>query len=409
MIIENKLKGLFISTALVALSSNLLFAQKSNLNKSELAGGNINTITTAVPFLTISPDSRAGAMGDAGCASSPDINSMAWNASKYAFMEKQMGFSLNYTPWLRNLVPDINLGYLSGYKKIDKNQTVGAALRYFSLGEIQFTDDQGNSTGQFTPNEFSVDVAYARKLSDNFSAGLTMRYIYSNLTGGLQLGSISSKPGQSVAADISMTYRKPNIKLGDKKALFTFGTNISNIGAKISYTDQTRKDFIPTNLRLGTGLAIKMDDYNSLGIILDINKLLVPTPPIKDYSTNPATITAGKDNNVGIVTGIGQSFYDAPGGAKEELKELIYCGGLEYWYDNLFAFRAGMFFEDKTKGNRQYVTVGAGLRYNVFGVDLAYLAPINGQQSPLQNTLRFTLTFDFDAFKSQNKDNAISE
>ena len=229
-----------------------------------------------------------------------------------------------------------------------------------------------------------------------------MRYIYSNLTGGLQIGSTASRPGRSVAADASATYRKPKVDLGSKKGTLSFGINISNIGAKISYTDQTRRDFLPTNLRLGSGLTVNLDDYNSIAFVLDINKLLIPSPPVKDYSTNPATITSGLDNNVGVVTGMLQSFYDAPGGSKEEVKEMIYCGGFEYWYDKLFAFRTGFFFEDKTKGNRQYVSFGAGLRYNVFGLDLAYLAPINGQQSPLQNTLRFTLTFDFDAFKSQN-------
>ncbi|MCC7050152.1 MAG: type IX secretion system outer membrane channel protein PorV [Bacteroidia bacterium] len=372
----------------------------SSIKTSQLAGGSINTITTAVPFLTISPDSRAGGMGDAGVASTPDINSMHWNASKYAFMEKNMGLGINYTPWLRALVPDINLAYLSGYKKIDKAQVLAASLRYFSLGTIQFTDEQGNNTGQFNPNEFSLDVAYARKLSENFAAGLAMRYVYSNLTGGLGLSN-GAKAGMTAAADISMTYKKP-VQLGAKKSNFVIGANISNIGAKLTYSTPQNRDFIPTNLRTGVGLHLNLDDYNKLNFILDINKLLVPKPPVKDYRTNPATIIAGKDNNIGVVSGILQYFYDAPGGPKEELHELIYAGGLEYWYDNLFAFRGGMFFEDKTKGNRQYVTFGAGLRYNVFGIDLSYLAPINGQQSPLQNTLRFTLTFDFDAFKVQN-------
>jgi hypothetical protein len=371
-----------------------------SITTNQLGGGSINTITTAVPFLTISPDSRAGGMGDAGAASTADVNSLHWNASKYAWTEKNMGLGINYTPWLRSLVPDINLAYLSGYKKIDKTQTIASSLRYFSLGTIQFTDEQGNNTGQFNPNEFAFDVAYARKLSDNFSAGLAMRYIYSNLTGGLGLSN-GAKAGMTGAADVSMTYVKP-IKVGTKKSNFVLGVNISNIGAKLTYSTPQNRDFIPTNLRIGSGLHLNLDDYNKLNIILDINKLLVPTPPIKDYKTNPPAIIAGKDNKVGVVTGILQSFYDAPGGAKEEIRELIYAGGLEYWYDNLFAFRTGLFFEDKTKGNRQYVTFGAGLRYNVFGIDLSYLAPINNQQSPLQNTLRFTLTFDFDAFNNQN-------
>lgn len=398
-----KLKNSLLTISLcfaVAILSNAQTLKGTNQISGYSDTNVINTITTAVPFLTISPDSRAGGMGDAGVASTADANSMHWNASKYAFTEKNLGFGLNYTPWLRALVPDINLAYLSGYKKLDKSQTIAASMRYFSLGTIQFTDEQGNNTGQFNPNEFAFDVAYARKLSENFSAGLAMRYIYSNLTGGLGLNT-GARAGMTGAADLSMTYRKP-VKLGAKKANFILGANISNIGAKLTYSTPQNRDFIPTNLKLGTGLQINLDDYNKLNVILDINKLLVPTPPIKDYKTNPATIIAGRDNNVGVVSGILQSFYDAPGGASEELRELIYCGGLEYWYDNLFAFRAGMFFEDRTKGNRQYVTFGAGLRYNVFGIDLSYLAPVNGQQSPLQNTLRFTLSFDFDAFKSQN-------
>lgn len=384
---------------------------KSLKNKTELGGG-INAITTAVPFLLIAPDSRAGGMGDAGVATSPDANSIHWNPAKLGFATKELGMAISYTPWLRNLVPDINLAYLSGYKKIDDDQTFGASLRYFSLGNITFTDEQGTQTGQFRPNEFAIDVAYARKLSDNFSGGIALRYINSNLTGGITVGGAQSKAGQAVAADVSMYYVKPDVAVGEKTGTFTFGTNISNIGNKISYTETAEKDFIPINLKLGPALMVDLDDYNQVTFALDINKLLVPTPPL--YDTLPGgspkvgpdgkrIILSGKDPDRAIASGMFGSFTDAPGGGGEELRELTYSIGMEYWYDKLFAFRTGYFYEHATKGNRKFFTIGAGLRYNVFGLDLSYLIPTQ-QNNPLQNTLRFTLSFDFDAFKSQNTD-----
>jgi hypothetical protein len=369
----------------------------------------INTITTAVPFLIIAPDSRGGAMGDAGVATSPDANSIHWNPSKLAFSEKKLGFSLNYTPWLKQLVSDIHLAYLSGYTKIGKDQAVGASLRYFSLGNITFTDNGGNVISDFKPNEFAVDGVYSRKLSKNWSGGLALRYIYSNLTGGINVQGANSKIGQSVAADVSAYYRKPDISMGDKKATFAFGVNISNIGAKISYTETSEKDFLPINLRIGPALTTHLDEYNDLTFTIDFNKLLVPTNPLYDTLPSGApkivngqkVILQGKDPDRPVAAGMLQSFSDAPGGISEELTEITYSIGMEYWYDKLFAFRAGYFYEDPFKGNRKFLTVGAGLKYNVFGIDLSYLVP-TGQQSPLGNTLRFTVHFDFDAFKSQN-------
>jgi len=379
---------------------------KTNLGQDS----SINTITTAVPFLLIAPDSRAGAMGDAGVASSPDPNSIHWNASKLAFSEKEFGLSISYTPWLRALVPDINLAYLSGFKKIGKDQALAGSLRYFSLGDITFTDISGNEIGQFRPNEFAVDLAYARKLSELFSGGIALRYIYSNLTGGINVQGADSKPGTSVAADISVYHQNSNIKVGDKKGKYALGLNISNIGSKISYTETSEKDFIPINMRLGGRLTVNLDDYNEISFLGDFNKLLVPTPPIYDTISGGAPkigpdgkkiILAGEDPDRAVASGIFGSFSDAPGGGKEELRELTYSIGMEYWYDKLFAFRAGYFYEHPTKGNRQYFTIGAGLRYNVFGLDLAYLIPTQ-QRNPLQNTLRFTLVFDFDSFKSDS-------
>lgn len=373
--------------------------------------GQVNTITTAVPFLMIAPDSRHGGMGDAGVASSPDVNSIHWNASKLAFAEKQFGIGVSYTPWLRQLVDDINLAYLSGFYKLDKKtpQALAFSLRYFSLGNITFTDVVGNTIGDFKPNEFAIDVAYATKLSDNFSVGMAARYINSNLTNGVEVGGSATRPGRAFAVDISSYYNNKEIEIGGKKSSISAGLNISNIGSKISYSTRSAdsRDFIPINMKLGSALTIQPDDYNLLTFMVDFNKLLVPTPPVYfsdslDIDGNPV-IQAGKDPNVSVAQGMIQSFSDAPGGFKEELREINPSIGFEYWYDKQFAFRMGYFHEHPTKGNRQYFTVGAGLRYNVFGLDFAYLIPSSkGNQSPLKNTLRFTLTFDFDAFKDQN-------
>ena len=375
--------------------------------------GQINTITTAVPFLQIAPDSRAGGMGDYGVATTPDPNSIHWNPSKLAFIEKNGGFSVSYTPWLRALVNDINLAYLSGYKKLKNDQTIAASLIYFSLGSIDFTDDNAVKYYTFSPSEWAIDVAYARKLGENFSGGLALRYIYSNLTGGvaIQNGTVTTHAGTSVAADISTYYRK-EIEVSKKKSLLAFGLNISNIGTKISYTDTKVKDFIPTNFRLGTNLKIELDKYNSIAFGADINKLLVPTPPVykRDstgnyvYQDGNKVVLAGKDpTNVSVASALFSSWGDAPAGFSEELREFTYSIGTEYWYDNQFAIRAGYFHEASTKGNRKFFTIGAGLRYNVFGLDFAYLIPTT-QRNPLENTLRFTLLFNFDAPKDDSSD-----
>ena len=369
----------------------------------------INTITTAVPFLMIAPDARAGALGDAGVSTSPDANSMHWNPAKYAFIEKQMGFSLSFSPWLRKLVNDIYLGYLTGYYKTDDRQTVAMGLRYFSLGEILFTDEIGNPLNYYNPYEFAIDGTYARKFSEKWSGGIAGRFIYSNLTQGQYVGGAESSAGISVAADVSVYYQS-DVEMGDIDGRVAFGLNISNIGNKISYSaTNIKKDFIPTNFRIGPSLLINIDEYNSLTFMIDINKLLVPTPPIYLRDTNgqfvvgpdgEKVIAEGMDPDVSVVQGMLQSWYDAPGGFAEEMREFSFGGGVEYWYNKLFAIRGGFFYEDKTKGNRKFFTLGAGLRYNVFSIDFAYLIPLE-QQNPLENTLRFTLLFDFDAFKGQ--------
>jgi long-subunit fatty acid transport protein len=429
------------SQNIVSTSSNLI-GQDNDYNDLQL-----NTITTAVPFLMIAPDARGGSMGDIGAATSPDANSIHWNASKLAFAEKSMGVSMAYTPWLRNLVPDISLSYLSFYKKISDRQAFGTSLRYFSLGNIQFTDQFGQQTRQFNPNEFAIDGAYALKLSERFSGGVALRYVYSNLTGGVNVVGADTKPGQSVAFDLSGYYENDDMSVGGKDLTTAFGFNFSNIGAKMAYSNTAKRDFIPHNMKLGSRATVDLDDYNSLTFSFDINKLLVPTPPVYKRDSNNAivigadgnyVIGAGGDPDRGTANGIFGSFSDAPGvilrdaagnpienpdgtyqvdpGSvfREEMREFTLGLGMEYWYDDQFAVRAGYFTEHVTKGNRKFFSIGAGLRYNVFALDFTYLIPayFNSQNivqnSPLQNTLRFTLTFDFDAFKAQNENEAVN-
>ncbi len=376
----------------------------------QFARTGLNPITTSVPFLLIAPESRGGAMGDAGVASSPDANSMHWNCSKLAFIEKKSGVSVAYTPWLKTLVPDIALAYLSGFYKISSKGTIGTSLRYFSLGEIQFTNDQNVNLNKFTPNEFAYDIGYSHRLNKHFSGGLTARYIYSNLTGGFDPQG-AGKAANAVAADLS-GYYNTDIKLGSKKGVFAAGINISNLGNKVRYSDSGKKNFIPSNLKLGTSLKLDVDDYNSLTIMVDFNKLLVPTLPI--YATDSTgkyildsdgnkKIERGRNPDVSVPQGVFQSFYDAPGGFREELTEINISAGLEYWYDKQFALRAGFFYENPNKGNRQYFTLGAGLKYSIFNLDFSYLVSTM-RNNPLDNTLRFTLSFAFDDIKDEKKE-----
>ncbi len=371
---------------------------RAQISVGELAG-QVNAIQTAVPFMTITPDSRAGGMGDAGVATTPDINSQHWNASKYAFKEGKWGVGISYSPWLHNLVPDINLAYLAGYYRLDKLQTVSMSLRYFSIGEIEFTDEWASLIRVYNPNEFAIDAGYARAFSEKVSAGLVFRFIYSNLTGGTGAGGSDTRPGMSFAADVNMYYHT-DVTLGDKDGNAAFGMNISNIGTKMAYTPNQEPDFLPTNLRIGGSLGIDLDKYNRMNFALDLNKLLVPTPPIYDDSTGE--ISAGMDPDVSVPVGMLHSFYDAPGGFKEEFHEITWSVGTEYWYNQLLALRGGFFYEHETKGNRKYFSMGVGLRLNVFAVDFSYLIPLH-QNNPLAGTLRFTLLFDFDKFKNQNK------
>ncbi|MDX5321627.1 MAG: type IX secretion system outer membrane channel protein PorV [Bacteroidota bacterium] len=371
--------------------------------------GQQNAITTTVPFLMISPDARGGAMGDVGAATPADPNSGHWNPAKFAFIEKPGGVSLTYTPWLRQLVDGVSISYLSAYGKINKRSTLAGSLRFFSLGNINYTDDKGNSIGTFNPSEYALDGFYSTQLSKHFSMGVGVRFIYSNLIGNLT--STTTRPGVAGAADLGMYYTNKK-KLESKKMMdYAIGLAITNIGNKITYTSDAQRDFIPINLRLGGYAGVQVDDYNHVGIALDFNKLLVPTPPLFELDSDGQIVIGGggpvvaygKSNDVPVLEGMFQSFGDAPNGFKEEMQEVQISVGGEWWYQKQFAVRAGYFNEHKNKGNRKFMTFGIGVRYNVFGLDVSYLTGL-GQRNPLQNTLRFSLLFDFAAFKSADSE-----
>jgi hypothetical protein len=303
-------------------------------------GSNTNAIITAVPFLTISPDARSGAIGDAGVAVSPDVNSTYWNPSKLAFLEVITATSLSYSPWLRQLLPNVDLAYLSYARKLDERNALGISLRYFNLGTSQLYDENQVSQGTYQPVEFSIDASLARKFGDSFSLGLTVRYIHSSLSNGTFAQGQQTKAGYSVAADASIYARIPTQQFGSD-ALFAYGIDLSNIGSKISYTDIGQKYFLPINLKIGAANTWYLDSYNEVTFTVDLNKLLVPTPPLRN---NGGNIIKGNNDNVSVVSGIFGSFNDAPGGFKEELQEISYSSGIEYFYAKQFAIRVGYFF-----------------------------------------------------------------
>ena len=366
-----------------------------------------NYIPTGMPILLIAPDARSAGMGDVGVASTPDMYSAHWNNAKFAFIEGDFGFSTTYTPWLRNLgVGDMNLLYLGGYKRINKMSAVAASLTYFSLGEIQTTDFDGNNTGTMNPNEFAVDASYALKINEELSLGASARFIRSDLTNGQIISTgdgshVTTKPATSLAADLGVYWQKP-VAAGQEVALGLF---ISNLGAKLSYSDNdAEKDFLPANLRFGGRYTYEIDASNKISALVDFNKLLVPTPP---KTVGDSTYSDYYDNfyadykRTGVMKGAIQSFFDAPGGFAEELHEMQLSVGAEYWYKNTLAARAGYFFEHETKGGRQYATVGVGLRYNIYEFDFAYLIPTTSFSSnPLANTVRISLPLNFGKKKS---------
>lgn len=387
------------------------FVSAQDDGATEASDLQLNTITTAVPFIQITPDSRSGAMGDAGTALGPSSSSLFWNTSMLSFSEDKSEISLSYSPWLQNLASDINLSHLAGYVRLNERNVVGGSLRYFSLGEIVFTDNTGNKTLTHTPTEFEILGGYAFKLNENFSLGLNGKFIFSNLTAGVNVAGASTKPGLAGAADVSFSYRNDQVRYGGTRGALAFGVTLNNIGNKISYTLENERDFLPTNLKIGSAMTFDLDAYNSLTWILDVSKLLVPTPPIIN---SDGEIMSGYNPNIGVVPGMLQSFYDAPGALsrdangdpiqnadgsyqvedgtklKEELSEIMIGTGLEYWYNDLFAARAGYFYENLNKGARQHLTFGIGLKYKLFGIDFSYLTSLR-RNNPLQNTIRFTM------------------
>ncbi|MBO4674048.1 MAG: type IX secretion system outer membrane channel protein PorV [Bacteroidaceae bacterium] len=376
--------------------------------KAQDVKNQLNPIYHGVTSLAIAPDARSAGLGDVGAATDPDVNSQYWNPAKYPFCISRAGISLNYTPWLRQLVDGIDLANITGYYRLGDYDALSSSLRYFSLGEVMLADDESVT---FKPYEMSVDLAYSRMLSETFSAGVALRYIYSDLA---YKGDDETSPGSAFAADIAL-YHNGYLNLGGHESQLGWGLNISNIGSKISYDSGNTSEFIPTNMRFGMSLLVPFDEYNTLTIAADANKLLVPTRPTmnqyvkhmieteggeaKDYEENYADYRAWLEGegyyNVSPISGIFKSFHDAPNGFKEELQEIQWSVGLEYAYDNRFFVRGGYHYEHPNKGNRTYFTVGAGFKMNVFSLDAGYVIS-TAQSNPLDQTLRFSLAFDLD-------------
>lgn len=386
------------------ISLLLLFACVSGVYAQK---NEFNPIQTGVTSLGIAPDARGASMGDLGAATDPDVNSQFWNPSKYAFAYSTGGVSLSYTPWLRKLVNDIFLANLSGYWKLGQqdNQAVSASLRYFSLGEVTSSNGVDDITQSLNPYELSFDVGYSRKLSEKFSMGVVFRYIYSDLGFSDSYAGDQSTGASAFSADISgyfVTYPM----VGRNECQWAWGWDISNIGTKVAYNNGENPAFLPTNLRLGTSFTFPLADYHNLAINLDLNKLLVPARPRQsDYDTQTPEGQAAYANaladweNMSSFTGIFKSFSDAPGGFKEEMREITWSLGAEYSYNNQFFIRAGYFYENEYKGNRQYFAAGAGFSLNVVRLDASYMIA-TAQSSPLDQTLRFTLSFDMDGLKT---------
>ncbi|MDR2057161.1 MAG: type IX secretion system outer membrane channel protein PorV [Dysgonamonadaceae bacterium] len=361
-----------------------------------------NPVTVSVPSLTIAPDARGGGMGDIGVATEPDMSSQYWNPAKYAFAYSKAGVNLSYTPWLRNLVDDIDLVFLSGYYKLGDSdrQAIGASLRYFSLGSITITDRSGKELTRVSPYEMAVDAGFSIKTSETFSIAGTFRFIYSDMGTNID-GASDLQPGYALAADIAGYYNN-YLMIGNNECLLGLGINVSNIGSKISYDGGNTTYFIPTNLRIGSSLLFPLDNYNTLSLNIDANKYLVPTQPLLPEGTEQEAerqTILEKYRSTGSIAGIFKSFSDAPGGAKEEFQEIMWSFGAEYAYDNKFFVRGGYFYENPYKGNRQYFSLGAGFKFMSFQLDAAYLIS-TVPSNPLDQTLRFSLTFDMDGLKS---------
>jgi hypothetical protein len=385
--------------ALVMVSLLGFFASYGQAQTGADLSNRINTITTAVPFLRITGDTRSGGMGDVGIALDPDANGAQLNGAKMAFIDKDYGVGLSFTPWLKSLVGDIYLANITGFYRIKKVQTVHLSLRYFSLGQIQYTDDQGNNTIQVHPNEFFIDAGYSRRFGDIAAVGATLRFIYSNIAPSAGTATESVKPGIAGAADITVMVDKhfENKKGGSISHELLWGLAITNLGSKMSYTSNVTKDFIPTNLGIGFGYKIHLDreDKHTVGAYLDINKLLVPTPQYKYDSARHTNVPSTSYKSQSVIQGAISSFYDAPGGSLEELRSISTGVGAEYFYKKMFGIRLGYFYEHPTKGNRNFLTVGATVKYNVATLHMSYLVPTSNQRNPLDNTFSFSLAFEF--------------
>lgn len=396
-------------TTQISLHANGIMIAPDPTNDEKITGrdGSRNPLTTAVPFVSFAPDSRGSAMGDAGVASSPDAYSSYWNSAKLAFVEKDLGVSLSYSPWLGKIVNDMSLNYLTFYKRIDKLQTFGASFRYFDLGDISLTDAAGGPLGIESPQELAFDGTYSRKLTETMSIGVTTRFIWSNIAGNQQSAS-DAKAASSVAVDIGYYFRKPIVVAGTDSEI-SMGVSLSNFGQKVNYTDESNEDFIPTTLRIGSAYKTNLDPYNSITLMLDLSKLMVPTPPIyeldeagnpvPDPNTGGDKIAKGKDPNRPLLSGAFGSFNDAPGGFSEEMREVMISVGAEYQYRDVFALRAGYFYENADKGGRKYFTAGLGFKYQVFGIDFSYLVP-QQKDHPLGDTLRLSFQFNMDSKQS---------
>lgn len=351
-----------------------------------------NPISTAAPFLLIAPDARSGGMADMGVSTSPDANSQHWNPAKYAFLESQYTLGVNYTPWLRNLTSDVFLGSVTYANRLDERSAWAASLTYFSLGAIELrqTGDPNEPVIIEKPNELALDGSYSLRLSESFAMAIGLRYIRSDFA--LRVANSDINTINTFAVDVAGYYQSSEKNYGTFNGKWRGGFNISNIGSKVSFTDSGQQDFIPTNLRFGGGFDFILDEYNTISTNLEFNKLLVPTPPLRDSN---GTILSGEDDNVGFFKGIFQSFGDAPSGFKEELKEFTWAIGAEYLYDKSFALRAGYFNESDLKGARKFFTLGAGFKFKSSQIDMSYLFNASDINNPLENTLRFSLTFDF--------------
>lgn len=394
---KKSISSIAIIVALLLVQTG--YAQyESGYNRA--TGQTNNYIHTGMPILQIAPDAIAGALGDAGAAYEPNAYSMHWNNAKIAFAPIDMSISTTYTPWLRKLDSEMNFLYLGGYKRINKRSAVGASLTFFTMGKIQHTDETGASLGEFRPNEFAVDGTYSMKLSDNLSLGATARFIRSDLTQGLDVEQQTTKAANALAADVGLYYEG----VISREQSFAAALTLSNLGSKLSYSDDdTENEFLPANMRLGGRYSYEIDDYNKVNFYLDLNKMLVPTPPL--WNATDSVWEGLYDNmtdyrQTSSVMGMIQSFYDAPDGLIEELHEISLSFGAEYWYTQVLAARLGYFYEHKTKGARQYVTVGIGIRYNRADFDLSYLIPTTSfSNNPLANTVRISLTLNIEKGK----------